>query len=315
MGDVAASHLDETPSNEECPIFYIDQHAEPSEWSVDLVAHRHVLNFKIDTGAQCNVLLRREYLTLTPKPKVRTTKLKLTACNGSDIPVLGTCLVNVLLKNNSTGPLMFVIADTLSPPILGFRSCLKLNLIKRVMAIDNAPSSDSDIIEKYSDCFGDFGTVPREYHITLKENVDLVIMPPRKVPMALRTRLKAELDRMVQNDIIAPVQEPTDWVNSLVVVDKCNGKLRVCLDPRPLNKAIKREHFQLPTTEEILSQMSGARYFSKLDASQGYWHLRVDDESSKLLTFATPFGRFRYKRLHLPIYYLELMVLQILKMI
>ena len=77
-------------------------------------------------------------------------------------------------------------------------------------------------------------------------------MPPRKVPMALRTKLKAELDRMVQNDIIAPVQEPTDWVNSLVVVEKSNGKLRVCLDPPPLNKAIKREHFQLPTTEEIL---------------------------------------------------------------
>ena len=156
---------------------------------------------------------------------------------------------------------------------------------------------DSNIIEKYSDCFGDFGTIPLEYHITVKENVDPVIMPPRKVPMALRTRLKAELDRMVQNEIIAPVQEPTDWVNSLVIIEKSNGKLRVCLDPRPLNKAIKREHFQIPTTEESLSQMSDARYFSKLDASQGYWHLRVDDESSKLLTFATPFGRFRYKRL------------------
>ena len=43
--------------------------------------------------------------------------------------------------------------------------------------------------------------------------------------------------------------------------------------------------------------MSGARHFSKLDASQGYWHLRVDDECSKLLTFATPFGCFRYKKL------------------
>ena len=102
---------------------------------------------------------------------------------------------------------------------------------------------------------------------------------------------------MVKNGVITPSQEPTDWVNSLVIVEKPNGKLRICLDPRPLNRAIKREHFQLPTTENILSRMSGARYFSKLDASQGYWHIKVDEESSKLLTFATPFGRYRFKRL------------------
>ena len=72
---------------------------------------------------------------------------------------------------------------------------------------------------------------------------------------------------MVKNGVITPIQEPTDWVNSLVIVEKPNGKLRICLDPRPLNRAIKREHYQLPTTENILSQMSGARYFSKLDAS------------------------------------------------
>ena len=120
MGDVAASHLDETPSNEECPIFYIDQYAEPSEWSVDLVAHRQVLNFKIDNGAQCNVLPKREHSTLTPKPKVRPTKLKLTAYNCSDTPVLGTCLVNVLHKNNYTGPLMFSLLIPSHHQFLGF---------------------------------------------------------------------------------------------------------------------------------------------------------------------------------------------------
>ena len=95
-------------------------------------------------------------------------------------------------------------------------------------------------------------------------------MPPRKVPIALKDELKAELDTMVKNGVITPIQEPTDWVNSIVIVEKRNWKLRICLDPRPLNRAIKKEHFQLPKTENILSQMSGARYFSKLDASQGY---------------------------------------------
>ena len=98
-------------------------------------------------------------------------------------------------------------------------------------------------------------------------------------------------------DIIEPVQKPTDWVNGLVLVEKPNGKLRLCLDPRPLNKAIKREHLHLPTAEEIFSQMSGASYFSKLDASSGYLQITVDEQSSNLLTFGTPSGIYRFKRL------------------
>ena len=89
----------------------------------------------------------------------------------------------------------------------------------------------------------------------------------------------------------------TDWVNRLVVVEKQNRKLRVCLDPRPLNKAIKCEHFHLPTAEEIFSQMSGSSYFSKLDSSSGLWKIKVDKQSSILLTFGTPSGRYSFKRL------------------
>ena len=79
---------------------------------------------------------------------------------------------------------------------------------------------------------------------------------------------------------------------------KLNRKLRVCLDPRDLNKAIKRQHYKLPTAEELFSKMTSAHYFSKLDASNRYWQIKVDTESSKLLTFATPFRRFCFK--HLP---------------
>ena len=71
----------------------------------------------------------------------------------------------------------------------------------------------------------------------------------------------------------------------------------VCLDPRDLNQAIKRQHYKLPTAKDILSQMAGTKYFSKLDASLGYWQLKLDKESSKLHAFHTPFGRYKFKRL------------------
>ena len=84
----------------------------------------------------------------------------------------------------------------------------------------------------------------------------------------MKPKLEKELKCIVDLDITEPVLKPTDWVNGLVVVEKPNQKLRVCLDPRPLNKAIKREHLHLPTTEEISSRMSGAFYFSKLTPVQ-----------------------------------------------
>ena len=64
-----------------------------------------------------------------------------------------------------------------------------------------------------------------------------------------------------------------------------------------MNKAIKREHLHLSAAEEIFSQMSGASYFSKIDASSGYWQIKADKQSSNLLTFGTPSDRYRFKRL------------------
>ena len=123
------------------------------------------------------------------------------------------------------------------------------------------------------------------------------VVPPRRVPIALRDRLKEELSRMEKLNVIQKVEHPTEWVNALVTVEKPNGKLRVCLDPRPLNKAIKRQHFRLPTTEEILNSLHGATVFSKLDASNGYWQIAIDDSSTDLLTFGTPFGRYKFLRM------------------
>ena len=87
------------------------------------------------------------------------------------------------------------------------------------------------------------------------------------------------------------------WPNGLALVEISNGKLWVCLDPRPLKKAIKREHLHLPNAKEIFSQMSGASYSTKLDTSSSYWQIKVDEQSSNLLTFGTPSGRYRFKRL------------------
>ena len=117
------------------------------------------------------------------------------------------------------------------------------------------------------------------------------------MPFALRHKLKAELERLVSLNIIEKVDHPTDWDNSIVLPEKSDGSIRICLDPKDLNKAIKREFTQLPTPEDIMSMMAGETRFSKTDASSGYWQIALDKESSNLLAFNTPFGRYKFKRL------------------
>jgi len=71
---------------------------------------------------------------------------------------------------------------------------------------------------------------------------------------------------MVDMKIIARVTQPTDWVSSLVLVQKTNKKLRICIDPRDLNRSIKRSHYPMPTLSDITSDLSGAKVFSTFDA-------------------------------------------------
>ena len=166
----------------------------------------------------------------------------------------------------------------------GWKQANIYNFCRTFTRICRIETNSETFFSEIHDCFGEIGTLNTTHHIEVKENVKPVVTLVHKVPHALKPKLEKELKRMVDLDIIEPIEEPTDWVNGLVVVEKPNEKLHICLDPRPLNNAIKREHLHLPTAEEIFSQMSGACFFSKLDASSGYWQIKV--EEGKLISFS-----------------------------
>ena len=83
----------------------------------------------------------------------------------------------------------------------------------------------------------------------------------------------------------------------MAIVKKKNGKIRICLDPQQLNEALIREYYRLPTVNDILPDLYDAKLFSKLDVKDAFWHVILDEESSKLTTMSTPFGRFKWKRM------------------
>ncbi|RXN31466.1 Retrovirus-related Pol poly from transposon [Labeo rohita] len=112
------------------------------------------------------------------------------------------------------------------------------------------------MFSKGSDCF--LVSVHLDPHATP------VVHSPRRIPLALRSRLKEELESMERQGVIVKVTEPTEWVNFMVVAEKLRtGHLRVCLDPRDLNKAIKRPHYPLPTLEDITSKLAAQDEFQR----------------------------------------------------
>ena len=97
--------------------------------------------------------------------------------------------------------------------------------------------------------------------------------------------------------VISKVDTPTPWCAGLVVVPKKNGKVRLCVDMQPLNKHVLREVHPLPKVDETLAQLSGAKFFSKLDANSGFWQIPLSERSKLLTTFITPQGRYCFNKL------------------
>uniref|UniRef100_A0A3B3HY91 Gypsy retrotransposon integrase-like protein 1 n=1 Tax=Oryzias latipes TaxID=8090 RepID=A0A3B3HY91_ORYLA len=151
-------------------------------------------------------------------------------------------------------------------------------------------------LENFPELTHTTGTLPGKYTIKIDPDAKPVIHPVRRQPVALRAKIVKKLHEMVQDGYITKVDQPTDWVSSMVVVQN-KDKLRICIDPSNLNNAIKREHCPMRTIEEVVSTMPNAKVFSVLDAKSGFLQIELDDPSSFLTTFNTPIGRFRWLRL------------------
>jgi hypothetical protein len=292
--------------NIECEnILCIDKGKGAREWIAPVTIHGTIIPMKVDTGAQANLMTEADYRRLKNRPSIKKKAVKLVTYNQDNIDVIGTCRVQVRSGNKSTQAQFIIVPGEDRPSLLGLKTCERLDLVqkakRRVRSVYSVNKQVTDktakLIETNKDVFEGLGCLPGEYKIKLQEGATPVIHAARKVPLALKDRLKKELNRLCKLGVIEKTKEPTEWVQSLVVVEKPNGDLRLCIDPKDLNKVILREHRHLPHKSEIQAEMAGAKYFTKLDAAQGFYNIKLDAESSKLCTVNTPFGRYSFKRL------------------
>ena len=231
------------------------------------------------------------------------TKTKLKLYDGSTLLPVGKCVIKCTVGQvKKTLEFQVVeIAGKDAPTLLSAAASVKLgiitvNVVHSVVQTTETMLTKEVILEDYSDVFDGLGCLPGTYSIEIDKTIKPVQHQPRRVPVAQKAEVKAEIERLVTKGIITKVVEPTDWISSMVVVRKPK-KLRVCLDPKDLNKAIKRSKYMMPTIDDILPKVSKAKVFTVLDAKDGFWQVKLEEKSSYLTTFWTPFGRYRWLRL------------------
>ena len=124
--------------------------------------------------------------------------------------------------------------------------------------------------------------------------------PQRRIPYHVRQKVKIALAQLEKENIIekVPENEGNPWVSPIVVVPKMDGGVRICVDKRAANEAIKRVSHPIPTVDDVSFELNGAKYFTKLDLSHAYHQLELDENSRPITTFSTHVGLYRCKRLN-----------------
>ncbi len=264
------------------------------------------VTFLVDLGATTNTLPVNMYKNIycdTELSKVESSSTTLITYDNTTIASMGKCRMQVINpKNGKRYSVGFELTPDHCKPVMGARASQHMQLVtvnfENILAVttDN-PAMEDEILRQYPEVFQGEGSLPGKLHLQVDETVEPVQIPVRRVPLALKDRVKAELDRLTETNIITPVDEPTKWISSMVAVTKKSGDIRLCIDPKPLNAALKRNHYPPATIDDVLPELAEAKVFSVLDTRNAFWHVELEHKSSFLTTFGTPWGRYRWLRM------------------
>ena len=274
--------------------------------------------FQVDTAASCNTMPFEMFQKMADISDLSTSKSLLHTYSGDIIKPLGK-ITTVCELPNTIDTIEFEIVDNRDiknkPALLGINDSIKLGLIdfdkRRTVVLKDIssvqcelPLTKTILISKYEDVFKGIGNLGNPVSFKLDKNVTPVHAPVHRIPIAKRERTKKKLDEMVNSGKLTKVEEPTDWCSNMTVVEKVkpNGeiKTRLCIDPsQTVNKALIIPKYPIPTLTEILPEFSTRKYktFTIVDALDGFTQVCLDDESSKVTTMHTPWGRYRWNRL------------------
>ncbi|KAL0148985.1 hypothetical protein M9458_055789 [Cirrhinus mrigala] len=237
----------------------------------------------LDTGASVSLLNMHTYNTFFSALPLSAPAASLCGYSDSKIDLVGSLRVTVGYGNKMVPSFTFNVACH-GANLMGLDlfSALGFSLMDTKGAVILTVSTPWQ--QKWLSLFEGLGCLTAFAHQPLlNPTIKPVIQPLRRIPLALRDSVSAELKQLLDIGIIEPV-DTSPW----------SGALRVCVDLRAVNKAVILDRFPLPTSEELIAQFHGSAVFSKLDLRQGYLQVPLDPSSRNLTAFVTHAGVFRY---------------------
>ena len=209
-----------------------------------------------------------------------------------DVPLttFGFAIMNLVSKDKAIAERVYIVKGASKlllgiPAIRGFGLIHQIPGTYSIKAVHHTPpagnnpvpsSVKDDIVKKYPMLFQGLGKLEGEHAIHLKEGTTpFCLTTPRRVPLSLMKKVREEIERMLQLDVIEPVDEPMEWCSPIMVVPKADGRVRICVDLTKLNQAVRREVYQMPTVEETLGSLTEGSVFSKLDANSGFQYRQI----------------------------------------
>ena len=285
------------------PMFSVNHGPRKSPYMVDLELNGLKIQMELDTGASVSVIGEDIFNQLKniggPSLNLRDSKLTLKTYTGECIPVLGELIVEVKYKEFCDF-LPVVVLQGPEPSLFGRNWLQHIRLWwQEIFQINVAFPDLPTLLNQHEALFKEeLGTVKGiKAKIYVNSQAQPKYFKPRPVAYALRQKVEDELDRLLQEGTIHPVQF-SEWATPIVPIIKSDGKVRICGDFKvTLNKVSKLDNYPIPKTEDLLAQLGGGVEFTKLDLSQAYQQLELEEESKKYTTINTHKGLFEYNRL------------------
>lgn len=142
---------------------------------------------------------------------------------------------------------------------------------------------------------------PKVPNVQLKIQVDNEVQPiaqaARRFPIAMEADVENAIQELLQKNIIERAEGPLTWVSPLVPIRKADGRIRLCVDMRAANKAVRRENFPMPNIDVAMATIHNVSKLSKIDLEAAYYHFELERNSRNITTFVARSGVYRFCRL------------------
>lgn len=271
---------------------------------IQLLVENIPINFEIDSGFAHAAISEKLYLKYFKNLDLCKNDLSLKDYIGVSFKPLGFLRLNMYYEQKCYKLKTYVIQNG-GPPLIGRNGLKMLNFgICKLDKINNIVQVDSSarlkkLLQNYKEIFdGSLGTFNKfMVSLKLKEMAQPRFIKARPIPIALKPKIENEIDRLVKNNVLIPV-EFSHWATPIVPILKKNGGLRICGDFKiTLNPQLEVQQYPLPRVEYLFSQLEGGQKFSKIDLSEAYQQVLLDKDSTELVTISTHKGLFSYQRL------------------